>query len=232
MKSKPSLSTILLLAFAAIFVLGCGLASEAASTAAPAADPASTATPVEAPTEEEPSEPVASEDISSAVLTLADLPAGFEELTLEEMGVSLDDFSDEEFQPQNVFVFLNTQNFQMVFGFNFLLTSRLDRASFDIGVSQPDITLPAFVEGMGTQNVRDEKLLAGLDGIGEQQIGMTMVATLEGIPLQVDVLMFRRDVIGEMVMSMYLEGKSPNITINDLGSKLDGNVQETLQTMK
>lgn len=106
--------------------------------------------PANPPTEEEPAAPAVKENISSAVPTLEDLPAGFEELTLEELGVTLDVFTNEDFQPENVFVFLNTQTFQMVFGFNFLLTSRLDRASFDIGVSQPDVTIPALVEGMGT----------------------------------------------------------------------------------
>jgi hypothetical protein len=161
-----------------------------------------------------------------------DLPAGFEEFTLEELGMSLADFGNEGVQPENVFVFINSRNFQMIFGFNFLLTEKLDRVSFDIGVSQPEITLPAFVGGMGSENVRDEKLLEGIEDIGEVQIGMTMVATLEGISTRVDVLMFRRDVIGAMVMSMTLDGQTPNITAHDLGLKLDQKVEENLQTIK
>jgi hypothetical protein len=163
---------------------------------------------------------------------LEDLPPGFEEFTLDELGVSLEDFSSEEFQPENVFVFINTQKFQMIFGFNFLLSEKLDRAAFDIGVSQPEITLPALVEGMGSEKVRDEKLLEGIGDIGELQIGMTMVAMLEGMSTQVDVVMFRRDIIGAMVMSMTLEGQTPNISIHDLGRKLDQHVQDTLQTLK
>lgn len=120
----------------------------------------------------------------------------------------------------------------MVFGFNFLLLEKLDRASFDIGVSQPELTLPAFVGGMGSENVRDEKVLEGIEDIGEVQIGMLMVTTMQEIPAQVDVIMFRRDKIGAMIMSMVLEGKTPNIAIHDLGLKLDEQVQKTLKSIE
>ncbi len=146
--------------------------------------------------------------------------------------MSSEDFSSEGFQPEDVFVLINTQNFQMVFGFNFLLTEKIDRASFDVGVSQPEITIPAFVGGIGSENVRDEKLLEGMEDIGEKQIGMSMVTSMEELSTQVEVVMFRRDIIGAMIMSMTLEGQDPNISIYDLGRKLDQNVQETLQTLE
>jgi len=44
--------------------------------------------------------------------------------------------------------------------------------------------------------------------------------------------MFRRDIIGAMLMSMVLEGDSPNITLHDLGLKLDQHVQESLQAIE
>jgi hypothetical protein len=142
----------------------------------------------------------------------------------------MDDFSDEDLQPEKVFIFVNSQDFQMIFGFNFLLTERFDRTSFDVGMSQPEVTLPAMVSGMGSENVKDEKLLEGFEDVGETQIGMTMVADMEGVPVQVDVLMFRRDVVGVMLMSMVLEGQSPNITLHEMGSKLDQRIQEVVQT--
>jgi hypothetical protein len=91
--------------------------------------------------------PIPQPDISSAVLRMEDFPAGFEEFTMEEMGMTSADFENETFSPEHDFTFLNIQNIQMVFGFNFLLTEKLDRASFDMAVSQPDITIPAFVGG-------------------------------------------------------------------------------------
>ena len=226
MKNKTRF-TIFVLVVTIFFTLGCQMLSQAAPTAEsdsapePASLPTETPVPTEAP----------DLDISSAVLTLDDLPAGFEEFSPEELGVSLDDFGDEALQPEEVFIFLNAQNFQMVFGFNFLLTSKLDRAAFDVGISQPEITLPALVSGMGSENVQGEKVLEGFDDVGEARIGMTMIANLEGVPVQVDVLMFRQDVVGAMVMSMVLEGQAPNITLHDLGLKLDQRIQQTLESV-
>jgi hypothetical protein len=230
MKPKPSLSVLLILGSALLFVLACQGASQAAPV--PTSAPATAEAPASAPTEALPPTSAAKLDISPAVLSLEDLPAGFEKLSLEELGASMADFSTDDFQPEHAFVFINTQNFQMIFGFNFLLNETLDRLSFDLGVSQPDVILPAFVEGMGTENVRDQKSLEDIEDIGEKQIGMTTVAALEDTSMQVGVLMFRRDIIGAMVMSMSLEGQTPNISIHDLGRKLDQRILGTLQTFE
>ena len=229
MKSKTRFAITIFLGTAIFVTLGCQLASQAVST--PESELVFTAVPASSPTQTPPPTQAPKPDISSAVLTLDDLPSGFEGFSPEEMGISMNDFSDEEFQPEDVFIFINSQDFQMVFGFNFLLTERLDRTAFDIGMSQPEITIPALVDGMGSENVQDEKLLEGLEDIGEVQIGMTMIADMEGTPAQVDVLMFRRDIIGAMVMSIVLEGQTPNITIHELGRKLDQHIQESLQTI-
>lgn len=228
MKNKTRFTTIIYLGIAIFIVLGCQIASQGLPDSAPNSTsvPTSTATQVPSPTA------TMQPDISSAVLNINDLPAGFEEYTLEDMGMSLDDFSNESFQPENVFIFINMQEFQMVFGFNFLLTNMIERAAFGAGVSQPDITFPAIVNGIGSVNVRDEQLLDGLEDIGEEQIGMNMIADMEGASVQVDVLMFRRDIIGAMVLSMNLEEQTPIIAIHELGQKLDQHVKESLQSIK
>jgi hypothetical protein len=230
MKIKTRLVTILFLCLTIFTVLACQLVSPNVPT--PTVTPTWTFIPASTPTKTPTLTPTPKSDISSAVLTLDDLPPGFEKFTLEELGISRADFSDENFQPEEVFIFVNSQNFQMIFGFNFLLTDKFDRVAFDTGLSQPELTLPAFVSGMGSENVQDEKLLDGLEEIGELQIGMTMVAIMEGVPVQVDILMFRRNIIGAMVMSMVLEGQSPNITIHALGLKLDQNIQENLDNLQ
>ena len=228
MKSRTRFATTILLGITLFIMLGCNLASQVV----PTQESAFTPTPIIPPTQTLPPTQTPEPDISSAVLTLDDLPPGFEESSLEDLGMPVDDSRDENFQPEDVFVFINTQDFQMVFGFNFLLTEKFKRATFDIGISQPEITLPAIVNGMGSENVQDEKILEGLEDVGEAQIGMTMTANLEGVPAQVDVLMFRRNIVGAMLMSVFLEGQSPNITIHDLGLKLDQNIQESLDNVE
>lgn len=224
MKNKTRLATIVLLGLAIFITLGCQLASQ--TQPAPASELASEGAPASLPTDMPTETALPEPDLSSAVLTLEDLPPGFEEFSLADMGVTLDDFSEEELQPEEVFIFINSEDFQMVFGFNFLLTNKLDRATFDVGISQPDAALPALINGIGSEDVRDEELLEGFEDVGEKQIGMTMVTDLEDLPMQVDVLMFRRDVVGAMVMSMVLEGESPNITLHELGLKLDQHFEE------
>lgn len=228
MNNKTQFATAIILGITIFITLGCQIASQALSNPTPAPTFTSVNTPTKIPT----LTPTPIQDLSSAVLTLDDLPPGFEEYTFEELGISADDFSNEDFQPKDVFIFVNLQDFQIVFGFNSLLTGKIDRAAFDVGMLQPEMTLPALVNGMSPENVHDEKLLEGMEDIGEVQIGMTMIAKVEGMPAQVDVLMFRRNIIGAMVMSMVLEGQSPNITIHDLGLKLDQNIQETLDHLE
>jgi len=176
MKHKSRFVTTIFLSSTIFVVLGCQIASQAVPTTG--SEPVSTSMPGGQPTQTLPPTQNPEPDISSAVLKLDDLPSGFEEFNPEELGMSIDDFSDEDFKPEEVFIFLNSQDFQMIFGFNFLLTERFDRAAFDISMSQPEMTLPALVNGMGSENIQDEKVLEGFEDIGEAQIGMTMIANM------------------------------------------------------
>lgn len=221
MKNKTHFATAILLSLILFIALGCQIASQAASTPEAESSSETVNSATQAPASTQPPEV----DISSAVLTLDDLPSGFEEFDPDELGTFADDFSDGELQPEEVFLFMNSQDFQMIFGFNFLLAKNFDRAAFDMGISQPEMTLPAFINGMGSENVQDEKILEGFEDVGEKQIGMTMVANMEGVPFQVDVLMFRRDIVGAMVMTMVLEGESPNISLHEIGLILDQYIQ-------
>lgn len=223
MRNKTHFATAILLSGVLFITLGCQIASQAASTPEAKSTSETVNSDPQVPTSTQPPEL----DISSAVLTLDDLPPGFEEFDPNELGLFMDDFSEDELQPEEVFIFVNSEDFQMVFGFNFQLSKRFDRAAFDVGISQPEVTLPAFIEGMGSENVQGEKVLDGFEDIGEKQIGMTMIADMEGMPFQVDVLMFRRETIGAMVMTMVLDGDSPNITLHELGLKLDQHFEES-----
>ena len=128
---------------------------------------------------------------------------------------------DEEVEPENIFVFVNPRQFQTIVGYNFLLTDRLQRLAFDAIVSEPDILLQAVVSDIGPENVSNEKVLQGLDDIGELQTGISMVAKTKGIALQVEALIFRRGIIGAYIMSSTFPGRKPTITIKELGRILD-----------
>jgi hypothetical protein len=222
MRRKAQLTTKLILIAAALFSLGCQVTSQLFSTPTPTYTLTPTSTPTRTPTLTSTPRP----DLSSSVLTLDDLPAGFEEISLEEFDKTEADIYREGLEPEEIFIFVNALQFQTITGYNFLLTNRINRISFDAVASSPELFLPGFVSNLEPENVRDITVLTGLEDIGDLRIGITMVALTEGVSFQVDSLMFRRDIIGAFIMSMTLEGREPNITIQELGRILDVHIQE------
>lgn len=212
--------------------LGCAVTSRFAPTATPTSTststPSQTPSPTQTPTETPTLTPTPEPELSIPRITLDDLPSGFEEVPPEELGMDESSFSDDNLKVEEVFVFVNSTNFQMIFGFTFFLNNSLDRVSFDVDVNQPESTMGSFVEGIGAENVKDQKILNGFEDVGNTQVAMTMVADLEGIPIRLDVLTFRRDTMGTMFMSMTIEGETPNITLHDLGLLMDQKFQEAL----
>ncbi len=55
-----------------------------------------------------------------------------------------------------------------------------------------------------------------------------MVADMEGIPMRMDMAVFRRDIIGAFVLVMYLDGDVPVLTIEEVTSKFDERIVEVL----
>lgn len=233
MKHTVRSTHMLILVLAIFFSLACGAASQAVATSAPVEKAAPTAAvePTAAPTEAATEAPVALADISGARIFLSDLPEGFEELPSEDLNEGGQVPGEDGIQPGLIFGFVNPGDFQMVVGMNFLLTGGLDQLGFGLVLSQQEAMLKEFVSAMGTNNVRDEKVLEGFEDIGESQVAMTMFADVEGIPMQVDVIMLQRDAIGGMVLSMNMEGKTPGISLHELGTAFDKHIQETLETL-
>lgn len=217
MNSRPRTTLVLLPGLLALLALNCQVTAQLIATPTPTL----TATPTSTPTLTPTASPTPRPDLSAYVLELEDFPPGFEELTLEELGLTMDDFNNEGFEPEQVFVFVNPRQFQMVIGFNFLLTDRLNRISFDAVASDPELFLPAFVSGVGPENVSEVKVMTGMEDIGEMQIGIRMLAETEGIALNVETLIFRRDILGALLMSMNMQGRVPNVPLADLGQALD-----------
>jgi len=232
MDTKARRNSVLLTLLIVFSTLGCAVISQFAPTATPTSTATSTPSMTPSPTETltlTPTfTPTPEPELSMPRITVDDLPPGFEDIPPEELGMDTSSFSDEDFQVEEVFVFVNSNDFQMIFGFNFFLTSRLDRVSFDVDVNRPESTMGSFVEGIGAENVQDQKILDGFEDVGDTQVAMTMLADLEGIPIRLDVLTFRRESMGTMVMSMTFEGETPNISLHDLGLLMDQKFQEAL----
>jgi hypothetical protein len=232
MKTRSSLlSTALGLVLAACSpgqILGPTVTPSPTSTSTPTSTPTATATLTPTPTLTATPTQTPKPDLSGAVLSLADLPEGFEEVSATEMGLKTEDLATAFFEPDRVFVFIRPEPLQMVFGVNYLLATSSQRTLFDVNLADPELTLPQTVAALGAANVRGERALEGMEDIGDKQLGMTMVSTVQGIPLQLDILLFRRESVGIMLFSMVPEGKKPSISIHEMGLKLDQHATEAL----
>jgi hypothetical protein len=140
--------------------------------------------------------------------------------------------SEEGFQPEVVFAYVNPEQFQMIFGMNFLLVNPVDRLGFKFALGQPELTLKEFAGAMGSANIRHEKILEGMKDVGDARIAMTMLSDVEDMPMQVNVAMFQRDVVGGMVMSMTMEGQPENISFQEVARLFDQHIQDSLNTIE
>jgi hypothetical protein len=68
-----------------------------------------------------------------------------------------------------------------------------------------------------------------MDSVGEKQTAITMVADFKDVPMRVNAVIFRRDVIGGLLISMAVEDKPESISIQELGKLFDQHIQESLK---
>ena len=167
-------------------------------------------------------------DLSDAVLTLQDLPSGFEEMPLAELGMTEADLSQEDFAVESLFAFLEAEHFEMVMGFTALLPTGVEQAGFNVVLRHPDVLLELMIGGMGAVDVLEQKELPDLDDIGDVSVGLTVAVDIEGIPMRIDVVVFRRDVVGAVVLVMYIDGDVPVVPVGDVARKLDNRIVEVL----
>ena len=166
-------------------------------------------------------------DLSNVVLTLEDLPPGFEAVPSAEFGFTKEDLSQDDLTVESLFVFLEAEHFELVIGFTTLISTGLEQAGFDAALRQPDFLLESLIEGMGATDILEQKELSDLDDIGDAAGGLTVVANMEGIPMRTDFVVFRRDIVGAFVLVMYMDGDIPVVTIDDVAGKLDDRIERT-----
>jgi len=225
MNDKKWLTLGLALFLAVLVTAACGTPSQA-TPAAPVKEAEPTATEVQSTTATEAPAQAVAPDLSTARISLADLPPGFEELPIDESELTSGG-SENEFQPEAVFVYVNEESFQLIMGMSFLLTDDLDRIGFQAALNEPEIMLKEFVSLWG-ENAREERILEGLGHVGDTQVAMTMLADMSEVPMQMDVTMFQRGVAGAMLISARQEGEKSAISLAELGTLFDRQIQNSL----
>ena len=221
---QKNLKILLLLLFASILIMACGLASSGADEAtAPAAEEvALTAEPI----------PVPNMDLSDLVLTAADFPdVAFKDVSLEEMGMSVDDLNSEEFTVESFFALLESTTFELVMGFTTQVSGPLKKAGFDLVLNQPDTLIETFLGEMGdVGNAEPQELPEFEDTVGDSSAGMTVITNMEGLGMRMDVVVFRQDSVGSFVIVMYLDGQTPVVPLMDVATKFDEKIVTFLES--
>jgi hypothetical protein len=155
-------------------------------------------------------------DLSNVILQLSDLPFGFE---------PVEDFESPEvpdFKNVGNYAFAIPDPLQLIVGSTFLL-DRSDRLQFDIAAKNPDM-IRKFI-GSTVNEFKDVDLLH-FEDLGDTSGGFSGIVTYEGISLNLDFIMVRRDSLGIFLETLYLPGSSPPITIEELGRILDARMIE------
>lgn len=215
MNKKMGVLSVLLIA--STIIMACSLSQTGTDIPAALEEQVATLVPTEEPT------PVSDMDISNLVLSSADFPdVAFSDVSLADMGMSEADLSSEDFTVESFFSLLESQNFEMVMGFTTLLQSPLDRVGFDLVLNQPGTLVESFLGGMGdVSRSETQELPEFMDTVGDSSAGMTVLSNMEGMGMRLDVVVFRRGSIGSFIVTMYLDGQQPPVSLMKVSQKFD-----------
>lgn len=153
----------------------------------------------------------------AVMLTLDDLPGGFEVMPAELLRDSEKELPDES----SVFGFHNDKSGQSVVVFLIPYSGRAEQIVFDS-------ILPQTVEMLATSLGADPKTkkLTSLEDIGEARSGITSVGKEGGVPMRWDIVGFRRGEVGVFIISGYPDGDKPAVPVGDLARSQDERINE------
>lgn len=168
--------------------------------------------------------PTAMPDITALMLRPGDLPKGFkareirslDDEELKKLGMSREDF----------FLFANEQSRQVISGFRTLLPDRSARQDADFEIADQQGVTNLITSWIGTDDIRDSKLLNGFEEIGDARLAVTIGYTSREHNFRVDGVVFRRGSIYVLMTIDYPEGYKPLAKLKDLAAILDDRIQE------
>lgn len=160
-----------------------------------------------------------------------DFPPGFEQADPEELGITEESLSAEDYKVENLFVYIypELENFEMVMGFTMAFKGKLQQLGVDMVMEKPDLIIDEVISSMrATMEVTERQELTDLEGIGDKAVGVSEVADMQGIQFRMDILIFRRGGVLAFAMAMYMEGSIPLISIQEVGQKFDQRIVAAL----
>lgn len=164
------------------------------------------------------------------LLTLHDMPPGFEQEPIGDLDIFNEGLAGEKWPIRAAFMFLEPDHYQFVIGVTQLVQGRLDQVQFDAGVNRPQFMLQTVIQSMGLSGILEEDVLPSVDDIGDASAGVTVASegTGEGLPMRLDLVAFRRDVVGAYVIVMYVDGENPVVEAGELARLFDERIIDVL----
>lgn len=219
----------------------------ATNTSAP--KPAATRTPRPEPTDTQAPKATATQEAAAnsggetldpdIAIMVEDLPKGFTELSeddLAQLQISPESLEESmgtalsKATAQNFRAYLNAdpKNFEVVLSVLFYPLTTLEKASFDIGLQNPENFLKGFSKGAG-DNLTEPEVMADAEGIGDASLGILTSIPSEALALKMQIVIVRRDTIISMNMIMYQDTAEPVISAIELAKILDKKVANSLK---
>lgn len=175
----------------------------------------------------------------TTALTLEDLPSGFQELPPSmkaEIASKIEPFKQllikDNFPLNNFFAFVEPQKMEVVIGFTGMLPNQAQQGQFDAALEkarQPEFEqqirkLAQKLPSSQEVKVLKYKSLPDLNNLAQLSTGFSLDATVQEMPVNFDVVSFRRSSVGAMTAVIYLTGNKPSVSVKDVATKLDGRV--------
>lgn len=167
-------------------------------------------------------------NFSQLILTNRDLPPSFKAMPPADLEQLRQDLNEDDFKVESLFAFADDNNFEVVMGITTTIQSEQERAEFDKALNQPEILQALLTQGLGATRVLDKEPLQALGNIGNAVGGTRLKVNLDGIPASLDIVAFRREVIGAFVFVMYLDGETPTLSIAEIARQLDARAEGIL----
>jgi len=182
-------------------------------------------TPLQAPiTAQEADTP----DYSSARLTASDLPAGFRELTEQELmdlGISGSQFTNafsgmlSQASPQNFAAFTNTNgSFEVVVSALMVPLTTLEGAAVDLYLADPQRLANDFSSASGATNLSIDSTAPSM---GNSSSSATFVLPTAALEMNGGVTVSRRGQVLQVALLFYPAGTTPTLTSSTVAEIVD-----------
>ena len=172
----------------------------------------------------------------SAVLSEMELPAdivpeSYTEFSSGDWGITPENISDDRLTVSKIILLMNADRQEVCMAVLFSLDSAADQALFDAAVSDSDVLVDSLVQTMAGEGVVVAELgpVTGLEGLGDAAAGYAFQYEEGGLAVMVDVIIFRRGPAGAMATSLYLDGQTPQLSVEDLAEALEDQFQAAFE---